>query len=257
MKVDVVVDVGNTRIKWGRCVEEGVIEGASLAPNDEVGWDRQISVWQLPKPVSWVVSGVQPANRDRLVQWIGKRGDHVQLIYSHQQLPLVVLVDEPDKVGIDRLLNAVAAKIGATRFDSIIIIDAGSAVTVDLLDNSGAFRGGAIFPGFRLMGQALHEHTALLPAVEAREPNPALPGKNTKDAIKAGVYWAVAGGVKALVRQLTARTRSHRPPEIYITGGDAGLLLPVLEPTVQYIPQLTLEGIRLTALALSESPGQP
>jgi type III pantothenate kinase len=253
MKVDVVVDVGNTRIKWGRCTDEGVVEGASLLPDDPAGWLRQINLWQLPKPAHWVVSGVHPARRDGLIAWLKERGDQVLLIDDYRQLPLSVLVQHPEKVGIDRLLNAVAAKIGALRFDSIII-DAGSAVTVDYLDETGAFRGGAIFPGFRLMGEALHTHTALLPQTDHREPNPQLPGANTEAAIKAGVYWAVAGGVKAVIRQLMARARSNRRPEIYITGGDAGLLFPVMEPEVQYIPQLTLEGIRLTALSLPEPP---
>ncbi|OAI47849.1 hypothetical protein AYO44_08695 [Planctomycetaceae bacterium SCGC AG-212-F19] len=256
MKVDVVVDVGNTRIKWGRCSEEGVVEGASVSPDDEWDWIRQITIWQLEKPIRWAVAGVHPARRDRLMKWIEKRGDQALLIYAHHQLPLTVQVQHPEKVGIDRLLNAVAAKIGALRFDSIIIIDAGSAVTVDYLDETGAFRGGAIFPGFRLMGAALNEHTALLPRTDLREPNPPLPGTNTEAAIKAGIYWAVAGGVKALIRQLTARSRTNRRPEIYLTGGDAGLLLPVMEPEVQYIPQLTLEGIRLTALSLPE-PAAP
>jgi type III pantothenate kinase len=250
MKVDVVVDVGNTRIKWGRCVDEGVVEGASLQPDDPQDWLRQLNDWELKQPVSWAVSGVHPARRDRLIDWLKTRGDHVLLIDDYQQLPLTILLDSPDRVGIDRLLNAVAAKVGALRFDAIIIIDAGSAVTVDLLDETGAFRGGAIFPGFRLMAQALHEHTALLPVVEVRESNPSLPGLYTESAIRAGVFWAVVGGVKALVRQMTARSKLHRQPELFITGGDAKLLLPVLEAEFQHIPQLTLVGIRLTALAL-------
>src|SRR5947209_1574915 len=137
MKVDVVVDVGNTRIKWGRCVEEGVMEGASLPPDAPQEWLCQINRWQLKQPINWAVSGVHPERRDRLVEWLRKRGDHVLLIDNYPQLPLKILVDHPERVGIDRLLNAVAAKIGALRFDAIIIVDAGSAVTVDLLDGTG------------------------------------------------------------------------------------------------------------------------
>jgi type III pantothenate kinase len=250
MKVDVVVDVGNTRIKWGRCVDEGVVEGVTVLPDNPTDWQEQISKWELSQPVRWAVSGVHPARRDGLIEWLKKRGDQVLLIDDYRQLPLEILVSNPERVGIDRLLNAVAAKIGARRFDAVIIIDAGSAVTVDLLDDTGAFRGGAILPGFRLMGQALHDHTALLPLIEFREPNPSLPGTNTEAAIKAGIYWAIAGGVKALIRQLTTCARSRRHPEVYLTGGDAGLIFPVMEPGYEHIPHLTLEGIRLTALSL-------
>jgi type III pantothenate kinase len=245
MKVDVVVDVGNTRIKWGRCTEEGVAEIASLPPEDPRPWEQQIKDWQFSEPLYWAVSGVHPQRRDRLVEWLRQRGNCVKVLDHYLQLPITVLVPAPESVGIDRLLNAVAAKIGAGRFDSIIIVDAGTAVTVDLVDQDGAFRGGAILPGFHLMTQSLHDYTALLPLVDVRESNPRLPGNNTESAIEAGVFWAVAGGVKALIRQLTARSGSHRGPEIFITGGNAELLLPVLEKEVRHYPQLTLEGIRL------------
>jgi type III pantothenate kinase len=245
MKVDVVVDVGNTRIKWGRCTEDGVVEITSLPPDDPRPWTEQLKDWKVTQPLNWGVSGVHPARRDRFVEWLRQRGDRAEVLDNYQQLPIVVRVPDPEKVGIDRLLNAVAAKIGAGRFDSIIIVDAGTAVTVDLVDQDGAFRGGAILPGFHLMTQSLHDYTALLPLVDVRESNPRLPGNNTESAIEAGVFWAVTGGVRALIRQLTARSGSHRGPEIFITGGNAELLLPVLEKEVRHYPQLTLEGIRL------------
>src|SRR5262249_13910305 len=161
--------------------------------------------------------------------WLRQRGDTVWVLDSPQQLPLRVLLASPERVGIDRLLNAVAARSRVFRPAPIIIVDAGSAVTVDLVDETHAFRGGATFPGLRLMAQALHDHTALLPLVEMSKTNPPLPGTDTKAAIEAGVFWAVAGGIKALVRQLAAQarqltdpSRSGRPPAppvLFLTGG--------------------------------------
>ena len=81
-------------------------------------------------------------------------------------MPLEVELEHPDKVGIDRLLNAVAANRRRQEHVAAILVDAGSAVTVDYLDGNGVFRGGAIFPGFRLMARALHDYTALLPIVD-------------------------------------------------------------------------------------------
>ena len=170
---------------------------------------------------------------------------------SWQQLPLNLAVDFPSQVGMDRLLNAVAAKHRVQREVPIIIIDAGSAVTVDWVDETGAFRGGAILPGFALMAQALHTYTALLPQVGVPPPvNPALPGTNTKAAIEAGIFWAVAGGIRALIRQFVGLRSTGRHPEVFLTGGDAHLLATVLETTISLWPEMTLEGIRLAAEAL-------
>ena len=243
---DIVVDVGNTRIKWGRCFPDGG-DIASLSPSDPRSWTQQAVEWELEPGRKWAVSGVHPKRREELVEWLRQRGDSVLVIDDPNQLPILVKLPAPEKVGIDRLLNAVAAKFYAGPGDASIIVDAGTAVTVDLVDETAAFCGGAILPGFRLMSQTLHDYTALLPLVDIQKPNPQLPGADTESAIRAGVFWAVAGGVKALVRQISAGSL-HR--KIFVTGGDAGLILPVLEADVKPWPTMTLEGIRIAAEAL-------
>lgn len=261
MKPDVVVDVGNSRVKWGLCSAEGVERVASLTPDDPTGWARQAEDWELrPGKAWWVLTGVQPKSRDQLADWLGRRGDRVRLLTEAQELPLRVALEHPDRVGIDRLFDAVAAKDRVRREVAILIVDAGSAVTIDLVDEAGAFQGGVIFPGFRLMTKALHDYTALLPPVAIDRVNPPVPGNTTAGAIQAGVYWAVAGGIKAVLRQLAARCRwdatakamSPLPhdPFVFLTGGDAELLAPVLDPSIIVWPEMTLEGIRVAAEAL-------
>jgi type III pantothenate kinase len=136
--------------------------------------------------------------------------------------------------------------------ESIVIIDAGSAVTVDWVNEKGAFRGGAIFPGLQMMAKALHEYTAALPLVEVNQSTPRhiLPANSTESAISGGVFWAVAGGITALIRLYAARTEPYRRPEIYLTGGDSKILLPLLPSEVKLWPEMTLEGVRLAAEAL-------
>jgi type III pantothenate kinase len=260
MKPDVVADVGNSRIKWGRCKDGAVVEVVSLPPDDPHAWDLRFKHWDRSRPLTWAVSGVHPKRRDRLADWLRHRDDTVLVVDSFRQLPLQVALAQPERVGIDRLLNAVAARSRVQRQVDVVIIDAGSAVTVDWLDDTGAFRGGGILPGLRLMAQSLHEHTALLPRVKVRKSNPPLPGTSTEEAITAGVFWAVAGGIKALVRQLGAQARQHvdshgpgalpHPPLIFLTGGDAKLLAPVMDIDVQVWATMTLEGVRLAAEAL-------
>jgi type III pantothenate kinase len=260
MKPDMVADVGNSRIKWGRCKDGSVATTMALPPDDPAAWQQSVEYWSRGLPLTWAVSGVHPERRDRLADWLRQRGDTVLVVDSWRQLPVQVFLAHPERVGIDRLLNAVAARDRVQRRVPVLIIDAGSAVTVDLVDETGAFRGGGIFPGMRLMAQALHDYTALLPLVEVRSTNPPLPGTLTEGAIAGGIFWAVAGGIKALVRQLAARGRELADPHhsgsplhsvvVFLTGGDARLLAPVMDVEVQVWPTMTLEGIRLAAEAL-------
>jgi type III pantothenate kinase len=257
MKPSIVVDVGNTRIKWGLCLDptpHSVLspQYSSLPPDDPAAWQRQLEQWQQTGPQSWAISGVQPQRRDRLVDWARQRGDAVRVLDDWQCLPLTVRLEHPEWVGIDRLLNAVAvkARLGETpqlQGKPAVIVDAGSAVTVDWLDETGAFAGGAIFPGLRLMARALRDYTALLPLIEVKQSTPRLPGKSTPEAQEAGVFWAAAGGIRALTDQLAAR--ADATPALFVTGGDAALLRPALEAGFVLWPDMTLQGIRLTAEA--------
>ncbi len=105
----IVVDVGNTRIKWGRGDGTRVVAAAALPADAPDAWQQQLQRWPEALAARWVVSGVHPARRDALADWLRQRGASVLVIDSYRQLPLVVQVDAAEKVGIDRLLNAVAA----------------------------------------------------------------------------------------------------------------------------------------------------
>jgi type III pantothenate kinase len=240
-----VADVGNTRIKWGVCAPDGLADAAALPPDEPAAWEAQLGRWGLAGPSSWAVAGVHPARRERLAAWLRGRGAAVRVIADYRELPVRVDVGAPERVGIDRLFNAVAVRPRVPPGHSAIIIDAGSAVTVDLVDEGGAFRGGAIFPGLRLMAQALRDHTALLPLVESvDDPDPALPGRDTAAAITAGIIHAVAGGIDRLVERLTER---HVPARAFFTGGSTVLLGQLRCRPEAAGPFLTLDGIRRTA----------
>jgi type III pantothenate kinase len=251
MKPNIVVDVGNSRIKWGYCAEDRVVHKASLPPDDPTSWEEQVKGWDLRVGLQWAVAGVHPQRVERIIEWVRKRGDQITLIQDRQWLPIkMILVEEPHRVGIDRLLNAVAATSRVQRETSIFIIDAGSAVTVDWVDEEGAFRGGAIFPGPQLMAKALHDYTAAIPLVrtltDSRDATPWLPGTSTVSAVEGGVFWAVAGGVEAILRQLGASGKR----KVFLTGGDAQYVSAAMDLDVQVWPEMTLEGVRLAAEAL-------
>jgi type III pantothenate kinase len=247
MKPHVVADVGNTRIKWGRCSPDAVIEMASLPPDDADAWEQQRVQWAVSPGSLWVIAGVHPARRQRLTDWLRQRGEQVRVVISPDELPLRTLLAEPQKAGIDRLLDAVAANRRRTPNRAAVIVDAGSAVTVDWLDDTGAFAGGAILPGFRLMAKALHDYTALLPLIEAPRAVPRAPGTDTIAAMEAGVFWSVAGAIQAMICE--DRTRVDYL-DSFLTGGDAAILQAVLPDAILW-PAMTLEGLRWTAETLT------
>ena len=251
MKPAVVVDVGNTRIKWGCCSETGVTAMASLPADDPHAWQKQLEDWRLPPAQPWAVSGVHPSRREMLIGWLRERGAAVCVIDSWTQLRLKMQVDRPERVGLDRLFNILAARSRLTAGTAALVIDAGTAITVNWLDESHTFRGGAILPGLSMMARALHECTAQLPRVELPAGPPTFPGTSTLSAMQAGMFWAAAGGVQALRQQFENSLSPALPREIFLTGGDALLLASVLPGSRPPWPEMTLEGIRLAAEGLS------
>jgi type III pantothenate kinase len=246
MKPNVVVDVGNTQIKWGLCADGAVHSTCSLPPDEPAAWTREMELWKSACG-SWVVTGVHPPRRDGFIEWLRESEQRVRLLDDPNDLPLRVLVPRPDHVGVDRLLDAVAANSRRTPGIPAVVIDAGSAITVDLIDGSGAFVGGAIVPGMRLMAKALHNYTALLPLIPPPEKPPVVPGTHTPAAMELGIYWAAAGGIAALVQEYKNLFQSN--VEVFLTGGDGPRLQAAL-PDAQLWPEMTLEGIRLSAEAL-------
>jgi type III pantothenate kinase len=246
MNADVVVDVGNSRIKCGRCAADRVAEVISLPHDRPQDWQEALEKWKLEPGRTCVITGVNPRQRDLFMSWLAKQDQHVHLLDSPGQLPLKVALERPDHVGIDRLLDAVAANGRRPSDRPAVIVDAGSAVTVDWLDRSGTFCGGAILPGLRLMTEALHRYTALLPLVQITVSCPEVPAVSTRAAVEAGVFWTAAGAVNTLIARMAEG--SDQAPVTFLAGGDGPLLLPALSHNPQLWPEITLEGIRLAAL---------
>lgn len=249
MTPDVVVDIGNTRIKWGRCVGGQVTEMASLAGDRPDEWNSQLLKWGLGSPLSWAVASVQPEWQQGFSHWAESRGDHIGTI-THAHVPVPTDVTERERVGIDRLLNALAALVRVPEGWPLIVIGVGTAMTVDFVDPTGTFRGGAILPGPWMMAHALHEFTAKLPLIEPPSFDPDRPiGRNTREAIELGIQSAVFGAADTLVWNMSQLTELK--PVLFITGGGSDLLRGVgftadLEGAV-FDPLLTLDGVRLAA----------
>lgn len=249
MTPDVVVDIGNTRMKWGRCAGESVAEMVSLAGDRPGEWSSQVAEWNLERGLTWAAASVQPEWQQQFTQWAEARGDRVFAI-THEHVPVPTDVTERDKLGIDRLLNALAALVRVPAGSPVIVLGVGSAMTVDYIDATGVFRGGAILPGPWMMAHALHEYTAKLPLVEPRpfDPDRTI-GRNTREAIETGIQAAIFGAADTLVWNMSQL--ADQKPTLFVTGGGTdfvrGIAFVADLEKIEYDPLLTLDGVRLAA----------
>ncbi len=258
----IVVDAGNTRVKfaWMEVVPgQGVPRtlGFVAIPVGQPLPTETLRKWIRESPPRQViVDGSNPPEVDRVLREWPAEGAKPHRLGSRKLLPLVIEVEFPDKVGIDRLLNAIAANARRLPGQIAIVIDSGTATTVDLVDGNGAFRGGAILPGFEMGAKALNEYTALLPLIQHHRLHDRVPppvGRNTTEALESGLYWGHVGAVKQLIESIQAAfpTPLGVPAPLVLLSGGAG---PVLRPyltDVQWEPALCLQGLALAATAMS------
>lgn len=239
----IVADVGNSRMKWGWQDSHGLTQGLPLPLDEAQAWAHAAA--PIPENVPWLLAGSNAPARDALADWLREQGRPCRVLRDYRTLPIPVAVRQPERVGLDRLLNAVAV---VTRQQSPgLIVDAGSAVTVDLVDAAGTFQGGAILPGLRLMARCLKQGTASLPEAPLPLDPPPFPGRVTEEAIAIGLSAALIGGIETLVCQARATQPRLR---LFLTGGDAPRLQPLLSDDFHLEPWLTLEGLLWTARTL-------
>lgn len=151
-----------------------------------------------------------------------------------------IRTDNPQEVGADRIVNAVAAH---TRYPGhSIVIDFGTATTLDVVTASGDYLGGVICPGPRLGAEALSVRAARLPRVDLQVP-PRVCGRNSIDMIRSGLVHGHAAMVDGLVRRIEAELGTTM--RVIATGGLSAIIGPLMERLDRVDPDLTLEGLRL------------
>jgi type III pantothenate kinase len=152
-----------------------------------------------------------------------------------------ILYNNPNEVGADRIVNAVAAyKKYKT---ALIIIDFGTATTFDVISEKGEYLGGAIVPGVMISSEALFQKASRLPRVEIFKAPEKVIGKDTIDSIKSGIIHGNASMVDGMVERMTKEMSST--PRVLATGGLAPLISG-LSKTIEKVEQsLTLEGLRI------------
>jgi type III pantothenate kinase len=247
-----VIDAGNTNIVFA--VRDGDawrgtwrIRTAAQRTSDEY------AVWLLtllthagikPQDISAAVIGtVVPAALYHLRRCV-REWFQVEPLVARASLDwgFEIRVDNPDEVGADRLLNALA---GHRRFGGpLIVVDFGTATTFDVVDRAGGYLGGAICPGINLSIEALHQAAARLPRIGIGRPQ-AVIGRSTVPAMQSGIYWGYVGMIEGLVTRIKAEF--GEPMKVIATGGLAPLFAEGTTMIEQIEPDLTLDGLRILA----------
>ena len=253
-----LVNIGNSSIECGK--GKAPLADGHVVITDAAHFDRvpqamtEVDKWrsrQRPSDGRWFVTSVCTGGLRQFEKWAARHDSRVDLhLISHVDFDLQMNVEVPERVGTDRLAAAVAANRRRRSVAPAVVIDAGTAITIDLIDSNGVFQGGAIFPGLKLAAESLRWGTDQLPTVDVKhfDELPAYLGKDTIEAIQTGIYWGTVGAVRQVLNGIIAEL--NEPADVFLTGGGSGLIAKHLEIESCVAPTLVLEGMALAASKL-------
>jgi type III pantothenate kinase len=247
----IAVDIGNSAINIGYFTETGLhVQKMDTHPlrgpgeylqlmDDFMGKTRIEKKRGVGGIISSVVlSHTQPFRE--VLRMLAQDDAAVSMVDHTMNTGLNLRVDEPDKLGADRIADAVAAEelYGAPA----AVADFGTATTLTAVDGDHNLIGGAIMPGVGLMNRMLEKGTSLLPEVVLEPPVAAL-GTDTEGCIRSGLYFGTAGGVERILSEIERETRSTF--RLVLTGGHAAAMDRLISRPHEVNPHLTLEGLRI------------
>ncbi len=249
MNATIAVDLGNSAAKWA--VDDQAAQRISLRSTDwlerliceaQAQAGNQLCDWRIAsvnRPITKLLTG-----RLQDEQTIGS----VRTI-SSGDVPIVAKVANPDRVGIDRLLASwMASQLYPGQ--AAIVVDAGSAITIDFVNENAEFLGGVILPGIALQFDSLARGTDALPSIEiplaeaVSSDTLPIPATDTVTAIRSGILLGTAAAIDGLIQRYLTRG-PHRQCKILYTGGDAPLLLKLSTCQHELFPRLVLDAIGL------------
>lgn len=235
----VVADVGNSRIKLVWDVAENPVPFGAASLSHDQEFDLELPDHRM----TWVICSVTPTQSRRMTQWVADhRPDDLVHMLCHDDVDIPIEVDFPRQVGLDRLMAATAACQIAQNRD-VVVIDAGTAVTVDAV-SVGKFLGGTIFPGSQTEFEALRAKAEQLPLIKEYDLPESVIGKSTSEAIRSGVLYGQVGSIIYVAQQIAKILVN---PVFVATGGGLQPIGELLPKDWVYVPGLVTDGIRMTA----------
>jgi type III pantothenate kinase len=248
--VILLIDIGNSRVKW-TTVSRGKARPsiAAARPDAEALADQGAQWWgDLKAPRRILASNVAgPAFAAALDEWCKAHWQvEVEFIAAQARARGVRnAYTVPDRLGPDRWAALIAAR---RRSDgAVCVIDAGTALTLDVLAAGGEHQGGLIIPGLTMMRRALLEGTGAIRSAAAVPEHGAvtLLARDTRDGVEGGTLYALVAIIDRVVADVSVEL--GQTPLCLISGGDAGDLLPLLAGDYHHVPDLVLEGLAILA----------
>lgn len=240
-----LLDIGNTHTHVGLAVRGGLRRQTDVPTRGWLGGKCHGDLRRFlsdARPHGAALCSVVPEATALARQWIRQRlrVDALELTSSNVT-GVGIKYARPETIGPDRLANAVAAR--AWFGVPVMVLDFGTAVTLDVVDRRGNYVGGVIAPGLSAMTDYLHEKTALLPPIRIREVRRYL-GRTTEEAMLVGAVQGYRGLIRELIGGLRRELQVSQIP-VVATGGYARLMARRVEEITAVRPDLTLEGLRL------------
>jgi type III pantothenate kinase len=245
----VAIDCGNTNTVIGLFADRQIIDHWRIATISERTSDELALMFRqflalhgtADAPITGMVIGSGVPRITAALREMSERyfGFPALVLEAGVRTGMPILYDEPKNVGADRIANAIGAYDlygGPT-----VIVDFGTANTVDAVSEKGEYLGGAIFPGIEISLDALFARAAMLRRVELIAPKNVI-GKSTIEAIQSGAVYGYSGQVDGLVERFQGELG---PCTVVATGGLAELIMPHSRTIQHYEPWLTLQGLRL------------
>lgn len=241
-----LLDVGNSRIKWGVSDNGLLSKTGNIAQQKIREQGLGVLTKRLPRNVDAAMASnvAGPSFATRLAGIVHAHCNRDLHFAKTAQKAYGVTnsYSQPRRMGVDRWVAMIGAR--AELHSTCIVIDAGTAVTVDAIDSRGRHLGGQIFPGLTVMASALHAETSELPLATGRRKatyqDMNMFTSNTRDAIVSGALNAVTGAIERAIR--TMRSNAYRP-KVVLTGGDASRILQGLDGSPIHRPHLVLQGL--------------
>ena len=249
-----VVDIGNTNLTVG-LIRSGTLVTSRRAATEPQGTADELELLldgllRLDDVGFADISSIACASvvptQTAALETLAERRERPLIVAGPGTIPLAIRVDRPEQVGADRLVNALAAqRLYGT---PAVVVDFGTATTLDCVALDGAYVGGAIAPGLELGLEALAARTAKLPRIELRAPDRAI-GRDTVSAMQSGTvfgYQALAAGLLARVRRELADAHDLDPSAVHaiLTGGLSNApWVRSLDGIEAIDPNLTLKGL--------------
>lgn len=232
----IAVDVGNTKTEIASVEAAGLRDRVRVATGDDVAPVlRRVAQGHVE---GLAVGTVVPGERARWAAIGAAEGWTTRVFARGDEVPIATRVREPARVGVDRLVNALGA-LGLVT-PPLVVVDIGTATTVDAIDADGAFLGGAILAGPATALRALVGGTAQLPPVPLAPP-PAVIGRDTVEAIQSGSVLGYAGAIDALVARMTEALGGGAT--VFFCGGLGATFAPLCRGPVVLDDTLTLRGL--------------